>query len=114
MTLSNLNDFIFKTIEKFEEDGILINHFILENLKPDSSEMTEIIKNYDKIITIEQNVLRGGLGSIFSEIITDNNLNHINLRRIGINDKYINAGSLSNCLDEADISISKIMNYIND
>ena len=114
VTLSNLNDFIFKTIEKLEEEGILVNHFILENLKPKRTEMVEIIKNYDKVITIEQNVLRGGLGSIFSEIITDNNLNHIKLRRIAINDKYINAGSLSNCLDEADIKYSKIKNYINE
>ena len=114
ITLSNSNDFIFKVIEKLKEEEVVINHFILENLKPGNTDIVEIIKNYDKIITIEQNVLRGGLGSIFSEIITDNNLNHINLRRIGIDDKYINAGSISNCLDEADINIDKIKKYINE
>ena len=72
------------------------------------SKLTEKIKllnRYKKINLIFNN---------FYPAARINNLNHINLRRIGINDKYINAGSLINCLDEADINISIIKNYIND
>ncbi len=45
------------------------------------------LKNTKLIITVEEHVLNGGLGSIMAEYLADNNVN-IPLKRIGINDEY--------------------------
>ena len=50
--------------------------------------LRKLSKQYDKVITIEEQNLPGGIGSIISEIIADNNIN-VRLKRFGINDKYI-------------------------
>ena len=41
----------------------------------------------EQIITVEEHLLAGGLGSIVAEYLADNNIN-IPLKRIGINDEY--------------------------
>ena len=46
------------------------------------------LKQYEKIITIEEQNLPGGIGSIISEIIAENNIN-VPLKRCGIDDRYI-------------------------
>ncbi len=43
--------------------------------------------NAEEIITVEEHLLAGGLGSIVAEYLVDNNIN-IPLKRIGINDEY--------------------------
>lgn len=112
VTLSNLNDFAFSTIKNLKKDKIEVDHLILEKIKNIDSDLVQKLSKYDKIITIEQNVLRGGLGSIFSEIITDNKLNNLVLQRIGIDDKFINAGSTINCLEESGINYETIIKFL--
>ena len=59
----------------------------LYKLKPINEEFVDAIRNYKKIISLEEHLLAGGLGSIVSEIICDNNLD-TRLKRIGIDDEY--------------------------
>lgn len=57
-------------------------------IKPfDKKAMIQYCKNSDLIVTIEEQNIIGGLGSIVAEIIADENIN-TNLLRFGINDKY--------------------------
>lgn len=48
----------------------------------------QVIKKSKKIITVEENTIIGGLGSIISDVIIDNNFN-INLRRFALQDDQI-------------------------
>jgi transketolase len=57
-------------------------------LKPvKTKEFVKTLSKYKHIISWEEHMLAGGMGSILSEIITDNKLN-IKLTRIGVNDRY--------------------------
>ena len=47
----------------------------------------ELMKQSKKIVTLEEHLIHGGLGSIVSEIVTDNSVN-LPLKRIAIPDKY--------------------------
>lgn len=53
--------------------------------------LLKIIKKYKKIITLEEHLYAGGIGSAFSEILTDNSV-YISLKRFAIsetlNDRY--------------------------
>ncbi len=46
-----------------------------------------------RIMTVEENALQGGFGSAVLELLYDNNLQHVKVRRLGIPDHYIEQGS---------------------
>jgi len=51
-------------------------------------DLKKIISNYTYIVTLEEHVLRGGLGSIITEIIIDNELD-IKVMRMGLHDNEV-------------------------
>lgn len=57
-------------------------------LKPLNSDLRETLCRYKAIISLEEHFLAGGLGSIISENITDNDL-PLKLRRLGVNDTFV-------------------------
>jgi len=59
----------------------------LFQLKPLNPEIIETLSSYKRIVSLEEHLLAGGIGSILSELITDNNLK-LRLKRIGVDDKY--------------------------
>ena len=44
-------------------------------------------------MTVEENALQGGFGSAVLELLYDNNLQNVKVRRLGIPDRYIEQGS---------------------
>jgi len=52
----------------------------------DEKLLIKLIKNSKQLITIEENSILGGIGTVVSEILTDNKLN-IPLKRIALEDK---------------------------
>ena len=65
----------------------------LFKIKPINTSLLKQIKNFKKIITIEENFINGGIGSVISELVSDNNLD-IKLLRLGLNEnKLYNYGS---------------------
>jgi len=71
-------------VQKEVEDVCVIDLFML---KPYSFLLLDNLKNVKQIITLEEHSLIGGLGSLISELLTDNNL-HIPLKRLGLKDSY--------------------------
>ena len=74
-----------KVQKKLLEQGEKIGVIDLYRLKPINPEFKEILSKYKHIISLEEHLLDGGLGSILAEIIVDNHLN-ISLKRIGVKD----------------------------
>lgn len=50
---------------------------------------------YKKILIVEENVLYGGFGSAVLELLNENNLNDVRVKRIGLPDNFIKHGSQS-------------------
>jgi len=60
----------------------------LYRLKPiNVKKLIEFIEQSEKILTLEENLINGGVGSIIAEVLVDNNI-IIPLKRIAIPDKY--------------------------
>ena len=83
---------VAKELEKNQIDSNVIN---VRFLKPiDEIEIINKIKETKNVITIEDNIIKGGLGSTISEIITKNNLKDIKLKCFGYPDEFIKHGNV--------------------
>ena len=75
------------------KSGKSIAHYDLRFLKPLDEEMLdEIGKNYTSIVTIEDGVLKGGMGSAILEYMADHGYAP-KIRRIGIPDCFVQHGT---------------------
>ncbi|MGB5985171.1 MAG: transketolase C-terminal domain-containing protein, partial [Desulfobacterales bacterium] len=59
----------------------------------DKATLLPLIERTPRVITLEENVLAGGLGSAVGECIHDAGISGIRLRRIGIQDQFIEHGA---------------------
>lgn len=83
-------------IQKIESEGkATIAHFDMRFLKPiDTKLLDNIGERFEKIITLEDGTINGGLGSAVIEYYSDNNL-HPRVLRMGVNDRFVEHGSTS-------------------
>ncbi|NDW17500.1 1-deoxy-D-xylulose-5-phosphate synthase [Dysgonomonas sp. 216] len=82
-------------IDNLEKEGYSIAHYDMIFLKPiDTDILDEISTKFDKIITVENGVVTGGLGSAVLEYYSDKNVKNIELTRIGLPDSFITHGSI--------------------
>lgn len=76
---------VAKSLKKQNIDAAVLD---LYRLKPvNKNFLVKHLKQSKKIVTLEEHLLDGGLGSIIAEIIADNNLS-IPLKRLAIPDKF--------------------------
>lgn len=81
-------------IRKAEQEGISVAHYDLIFLKPlDEGMLEEIATSFRKIITVEDSVKNGGMGSAVLEFLSDKGYNN-KVYRIGIDDRFITHGSV--------------------
>ena len=75
---------------KNKDDFAIYN---LSTIKPlDKNDIIKNLKNYKKIITIEDHTTEGGIGSALSEVISGSNYPK-NITMLGITDRFINSDS---------------------
>lgn len=74
-----------EVLSNLKEQGILASVIELYQIKPITNEFIKKVLNSKYIVTIEENNLTGGLGSLISEVITDASYN-IPLKRLAIDD----------------------------
>ncbi|NDP20319.1 MAG: 1-deoxy-D-xylulose-5-phosphate synthase [Paludibacter sp.] len=94
LTIGTIANTTRESILKIENEiNISIAHYDMRFVKPlDEDMLHEIGKKYDRIITIEDGVLKGGFGSAVLEFMSDNGYN-IQLKRLGIPDTFVEHGT---------------------
>ena len=94
LSLGPIGNEAMKAIASAEtKSGKSIAHYDLRFLKPLDEEMLdEIGKNYTSIVTIEDGVLKGGMGSAILEYMADHGYAP-KIRRIGIPDCFVQHGT---------------------
>ncbi|MBP3317858.1 MAG: 1-deoxy-D-xylulose-5-phosphate synthase [Alistipes sp.] len=83
-----------EAIRQIESEGkYSVAHYDLRFAKPlDEELLHEIGARFDKVITIEDGVLRGGVGEAVVKFMNDNGYNS-HIRCLGIDDKFIEHGT---------------------
>lgn len=94
LTLGPIGNEAMKAIASAEKESVkTIAHYDLRFLKPlDEEILDEIGKNFQYIVTIEDGVLKGGMGSAILEFMADHGYTP-NVRRIGIPDRFVQHGT---------------------
>jgi 1-deoxy-D-xylulose-5-phosphate synthase len=79
--------------EQLGKDGINVGVVNVRFVKPlDEGMLLSILKEFDKIITVEENALLGGFGSAILEFAEAHAINNVLIKRMGIPDKFIEHG----------------------
>ena len=76
--------------EILEKEGISASVINARFIKPlDEELIIEYVKKNNKIITIEEQALKGGFGSAVLELLNDRGIKNYELKRMGIPDNFV-------------------------
>ena len=94
ITIGAIGNTMAEAIEDVEsQEGLSIAHYDLRWLKPLDEEMLhEIGQQFQTIVTAEDGILAGGMGSAVLEWMSDHNY-HPQIIRLGVNDQFVEHGS---------------------
>ena len=80
-------------IDQAEKQGRSIAHYDLRFAKPlDEELLREVGTRFQRVITVEDGVIRGGIGSAVQDFFTDNGF-RTKVERLGIPDRFIEHGT---------------------
>jgi 1-deoxy-D-xylulose-5-phosphate synthase len=94
LTIGTAGNFATEAIANVEQEGKLsIAHYDLRFAKPlDEKLIAEVAAKFDKVITVEDGVLRGGVGEAVVKSLYANGFKG-EVRTLGIEDKFIEHGT---------------------
>jgi 1-deoxy-D-xylulose-5-phosphate synthase len=93
ITIGHIGNYVISAANELQEEGINIAHYDIRFLKPiDDALLHDIFHKFDKIITIEDGTIIGGLGSTVLEFMADNDYK-ARVKRLGVPDKFIDQGT---------------------
>ena len=95
ITLGPIGNIAARAIQRAEkEKGLSIAHYDLRFLKPlDEALLHEAGRSFGRIVTVEDGVLKGGMGSAVLEFMADNGYTP-HIERIGVPDLFIEHGTV--------------------
>ena len=94
LSIGPIGNEVIKAIEMVEKEHISVAHYDMIYLKPmDKEILHEAGKQFTRIITVEDGTIAGGLGSAVMEFMAENGY-PVRVKRIGVDDRFIEHGSL--------------------
>lgn len=93
LSLGPIGNVVAKVVQELKGAGKFVAHYDMRFLKPiDEDILQEVGKKFHRIVTIEDGVVQGGLGSAVIEYMADHNL-HPQVVRLGLPDHFIEHGT---------------------
>ncbi len=93
LTIGAIGNYTIKACEELSNQGVSAAHYDMRFVKPlDETLLHEVFSKFDKIITVEDGTVLGGLGSAVLEFMSEHNY-HAQITRLGIPDKFIQHGT---------------------
>ena len=93
LTIGTTAGFATKAIERAVAEGIDAAHYDLRFAKPlDEELLHQVGKQFKRVITVEDGVLRGGVGEAIAAFFNSNAYD-ITVRSLGIEDRFIEQGT---------------------
>lgn len=82
-----------RAAERLEQAGVHATVINARFVKPLDKEMIlSVASRVPRLVTVEENVLQGGFGSSVVELLSDSEMNHVKIKRLGIDDQFIEQG----------------------
>lgn len=93
LTLGPIGNVVAEVVSELREAGRFVAHYDMRFLKPiDHDILREVGESCKRIVTIEDGVVQGGLGSAVVEYMADHNL-HPEVIRLGLPDSFVEHGT---------------------
>jgi 1-deoxy-D-xylulose-5-phosphate synthase len=94
-------------------DKEALAHYNMRFIKPlDADLLHTIFQKFDKIITIEDGTIVGGFGSAVPEFVQEHHYKNKLIKRLGIPDKFIEHGTVSELQEQLKLDKSSIKKFI--
>lgn len=113
ISLGPLGNIALQVCEQLEKtSNIKAAMYDLRFVKPlDHELLHDVFGHFDKIITIEDNAIMGGMGSAILEFMADNNY-QAKVKRLGIPDAFVQHGSLNELHHECGYDYDSILKEV--
>jgi len=94
--------------EKLSSKGIEAAVINTRFIKPLDEKLILSTARCGKVVTVEENVLAGGLGSAVLELLEESNLPNVKVKRLGLPDKFIEHGKNGLLRDEIGLNVAGV------
>ncbi len=112
LTIGHVGNFAVEACEKLELEGFYPALYDMRFVKPlDEELLHEVFSKYNKIITVEDGCIQGGMGSAVGEFMIDNKYS-AQITRLGIPDRFIEHGEPKELYHECEFDAAAIMNAV--
>ena len=94
LSIGTIGTNVADACRSLHEQGIEVAHYDMIYLKPiDEDILQEVADSYSKIITVEEGVTKGGLGSAVAEWMTERGKS-VQIVRMGVDDTFVDQGTV--------------------
>ena len=93
LSIGPLGNVVQSVVKELRAEGTNVAHYDIRFLKPiDEDILREVGENFRRIVTVEDGVIRGGLGIAVLEYMADHDL-HPQVVRLGLPDHFVEHGT---------------------
>ncbi|MCK7531460.1 MAG: hypothetical protein MZV63_10710 [Marinilabiliales bacterium] len=93
LSIGHPGNFVVEAAEQLHQKGISVKHYDMRFANPlDEEVLHEVMKNFKKIITVEDGAIKGGFGSAVLEFAGDHGY-AVKIKRMGIPDYFVEHGT---------------------
>jgi 1-deoxy-D-xylulose-5-phosphate synthase len=93
LSIGAIGNEVVKATADLNAEGYYPAHYDMRFVKPlDEALLHDVFQKFDKVITVEDGCLEGGMGSAIIEFMADNGYHKTQVKRLGIPDKIIEHG----------------------
>ena len=112
LSIGSIGNEAIKAIEVLEKEGLSVAHYDMRFVKPiDELMLHEVFIKFNKVITVEDGCVVGGMGSAVVEFMSDNNYT-ATIKRMGVPDRFVEHGTqeelYAECFYNADAIIKTV------
>jgi 1-deoxy-D-xylulose-5-phosphate synthase len=112
LSLGHVGNYAMDACKELSTEGIDVAHYDMRFAKPlDSLILHEVFGKFDKIITLEDGCIIGGIGSAILEFMVDHGYSS-KIERLGIPDRYIEHGTQGELHAECNYDKSSIIKAV--
>lgn len=114
LSLGPIGNEVIKAIALAEERGVSVAHYDMIYLKPlDEEILHEVGRKFRFVVTVENGVVNGGLGSAVLEFMADQGYTP-RVKRLGVPDRFIEHGSVAELYKLCGLDAESIANQLID
>ena len=113
LSIGHIGNSAIKATELLTNENIEVAVYDMRFLKPiDEDMLHQIFKNHTKVITLEDGVIIGGLGSAVMEFAADHHYSNTVIKRLGVPDKFIEQGTIAELQTECGFDVNSIIRIV--